>query len=234
MRDRLRGLWARLLAACFQTRCIACKAWASAPLCTSCDQPLPPFPSDACPRCLGSQTPCPLCTASSPLAQVYAAAPYTGLMRLAIHALKFDGRPELADWLAAHMTTSLPQLDSDWILVAVPLSGDRLRSRGYNQANWLAQRIRGYAKAPQLLRRSRFTPSQVGQGRDERWQGMRDAFEASPDVKGKRILLVDDVLTTGATLTWAAHALKSAGAAEVRALVAARAQLKKKGQVSVE
>ena len=228
MRDRLRGLWARLLAACFKTRCIACNSWATAPVCASCDQPLAPFPAAACPRCRGSQTPCPLCTASTPLSQVYAAAPYEGLVRLAIHAMKFDGRPELADWLAPHMSASLPGLEGDWTLVPVPLGGDRLRSRGYNQAEWLSNRLPGFAHAPDWLVRVRDGASQVGQGRTERWEGLHAAFQAKPSVANKRILLVDDVLTTGATLFWAAQALRDAGACEVRALVAARAQLLKK------
>jgi ComF family protein len=130
------------------------------------------------------------------------------------------------------MTETLPPLDPDWVLVPVPLSRERLRQRGYNQAEWLTQGITGYRKAPHWLIRTRHTPSQVGHGSAQRWAGLREAFHADPAVDGRRILLVDDVLTSGATLTWAAHALREAGARDVRAVVAARAQLMQKAPPS--
>lgn len=222
MRSRLRLLWARLLAACFLSRCLGCKTWTRASLCPACETSLSPFPDDACPRCLGHHASCPL--EGSPLSHIYALAPYQGALRKAIHALKFEARLDLPLWLGPRMARRISHLEPDWLIVPVPLSNERLRSRGYNQAELLALCLDRRVDA-HLLRRIRATSSQVGHTRTERWEGMRDAFEAAPTVSGQRILLVDDVLTTGATLTWAAHALRAAGAREVRALVAARTPL---------
>lgn len=225
MRSRLSALWARLLTACFQCRCVGCKAWGTLPVCARCAETLPRFSPDACPRCMGDLRPCPLCNERPPFERVHALAPYEGLIRLAILAMKFDRRPEVADWLGDRLADSLPSLDADWILVPIPLSPERLAERGFNQAELLAQRIRGRRVETRWLRRTRSTPSQVGQAKAERWQSLAGAFEASPKAQGRRILLVDDVLTSGATLSWAAHALKNAGAVEVRAVVAARTPL---------
>lgn len=228
MHARLRGLWARWLDACFQTRCVGCRSWGRSPVCDACERSIAGFPPDACPRCMGDRLPCPFCRLPHPLSHVHAAAPYEGVIRRAVHALKFDGRRELARWLGDRMKASLPPLEKDWVLVPVPLSPERLRMRGFNQAALLAQRIPSFPTAQDGLVRLRNSPPQVGQGRAERWESMQGAFEAARTVEGRRIILVDDVLTTGATLSWAAKALKDAGALEVRAVVAARALISKK------
>lgn len=232
MRDSLRGLWSRLLASCFQTRCVGCRAWGAEAVCAPCATTLPAFSPTTCSRCRGALSPCPLCDDQGALATVYAVAPYAGLLRDAVLGLKFEARHDLADWLGARMADALPPGSGHGVLVPVPMSAERLRQRGFNQAEWLArgmQRRRpDLQKASHWLSRPRHTPRQVGQGREDRWASMRDAFAAPRDVHGQRILLVDDVLTTGATLSWAADALRRAGAREVRAVVAGRAQLMQK------
>lgn len=221
----LRDLKSRLLALCFQSRCVGCRRWASQPVCFACSAAFPVFPADTCPRCRGTVLPCPLCTSESPLTAIYAAGPYHGVLREALHGLKFEARRDLARWLGARMRLALPALDSGWIVIPVPLSPERLRQRGYNQADWLAREIRGFPQRPRWLMRVKHTASQVGRSRRDRWQSLEQAFAASSRVAGQRILLVDDVLTTGATLYWAAKALEARGAVEIRALVAGRTPL---------
>ncbi len=113
-------------------------------------------------------------------------------------------------------------------LVPVPLFATRERGRGFNQSALIARRIAGddLPVVPGWLARTRDTPPQVGQDRAARHANVADAFTC-PDpaaVRGRRILLFDDVATTGATLDACARALRGAGAASVRALVVARAE----------
>jgi len=111
--------------------------------------------------------------------------------------------------------------------VPVPLSRERQDGRGFNQSLLIARRLAGDALPviPGWLARMRDTPSQVGQDREARHANVAGAF-ACPDpaaVRGQRILLLDDVATTGATLDACARALRAAGVASVHALVVAKA-----------
>lgn len=130
--------------------------------------------------------------------------------------------------LARLMFPSVANYESQFdIVIPVPLGRERLKERGYNQANLLAHPIALQVNrpfTPQALFRSRETGSQVGLNAQERKQNVKNAFQGRPSlVAGKRILLVDDVATTGATLSECSTALKQAGAEHVIALTLARA-----------
>lgn len=115
--------------------------------------------------------------------------------------------------------------DSETLLVPVPLAPSRLAARGFNQAWELTRVAARRAQRPasaHWLRRERATASQRGLTRDVRQRNLRDAFVASDRVRGRRVVLIDDVMTTGATCHAAAQALKRAGATYVLAAVALR------------
>ncbi|MEM8600325.1 MAG: phosphoribosyltransferase family protein [Bacteroidota bacterium] len=134
--------------------------------------------------------------------------------------LKYGNRPHLGDALGRWLAESLPEASFD-LVVPVPLHGQRLLARGYNQSARLA---RGAASARELpyheglLRRARPTRTQTKLGHGERWDNVRGAFvlpSASTEegqIEGRHVLLVDDVMTTGATLAAAALPLVDAGA----------------------
>jgi ComF family protein len=134
--------------------------------------------------------------------------------------------------LAEHMAGWLHQLviQSGWqvdVIVPVPLAADRFRVRGYNQADLLAVGLAKRLELPaegHLLTRVRATRSQVGLAPGERWRNVRGAFQAVPNLaQGRNVLIVDDLCTTGATLTECASALYEAGSEEVRAVTVGRA-----------
>jgi ComF family protein len=152
---------------------------------------------------------------------------YDGLARKAVHTLKFRSGRYLVDLMAAQMQTAFAQrpLAAD-LLIPVPLSTARMRDRGYNQAELLARGIEaaaGAALAPTLLAREERRAQQTLAAADRR-QNVRGAFRCVDPtrVRGKRCLVLDDVMTTGATLSACADALVAAGAARVSAVVYAR------------
>ena len=149
-------------------------------------------------------------------------------VRALIHAFKYQGYCFLADYLGTCMAQEFARYEElsgvDWVM-PVPLHPKKLRARGYNQSQLLAQafcRNSGLVLHTSGLIRRVDTRSQAQLNRKERLQNMADAFEAGPEVKGKRILLIDDVATTGATLEGCALALKRAGARQVMAFTLAR------------
>lgn len=203
--------------------CASC--WASVvpitpPCCRTCGDPLPAW------RVLSvAEELCPRCRRRQPLVSLARAiGPYEGTLRAIVHALKYDGRPTLARHLGARMRQAgAAVLSGADLVVAVPLHRSRERARGFNQARELGRHL-GIPVADALVR-TRRTPSQADLPAARRHANVRGAFAWRPGVavRGRTIVLVDDVSTTGATLNACAGPLLDAGAAEVRALTAARA-----------
>jgi ComF family protein len=143
-----------------------------------------------------------------------------------IHRFKYEGYFALGRPLAALMIAAWPRWQSPPdLILPIPLHDRRRRQRGYNQSELLARPLGqalGIPVETASLRRTRPTIPQVGLGPDERRENVRGAFAAGPGVAGRRVLLIDDVLTTGATMSAAAEALLAAGAAGVAAYCLAR------------
>jgi ComF family protein len=156
--------------------------------------------------------------------RVWSPVAYSGPARDLVRALKFSGAVRVADAMAAQMTANAaPELLSGRTAVPVPLHPQRLRARGYNQAAVIATALRRRAGLEVLdcLARSGESTVQVGRHRAERRAGPAGQIEARGRAPG-RVLLVDDVVTTGATLAACARALARAGAAETAAVTFAR------------
>lgn len=154
-------------------------------------------------------------------------ADYEGLIKKSIHRLKYQNDISLAYELSKFLTILLES--TDWhvdIVIPVPLSKHRLDARGYNQASLLAFPLALGLKSSYTTKglvRVRETRSQVSLGLLERRENVRNAFLADPKVvKDKVVLLVDDVMTTGATINSAAQALHSAGVRKVLGLTVAK------------
>ena len=163
---------------------------------------------------------------------VIALGPYAGPIRHLCLRLKAERNAWLAPWLAGVLAEAraeaLARVPGDAWVVPIPLHWRRRWWRGYNQSEALALGLSRRLALPMAhpLRRVRATPPLARSGRSERARAMRDAFRAkdSPSLQGRVVLLVDDILTTGATCGAAARALKRAGAARVIAVVVGRAE----------
>lgn len=159
-----------------------------------------------------------------------AAALHEGPVRTLVHDYKYLGkvhlRRPLALLIAERLVEAVSRRGAD-LIVPVPLHVRRLRSRGFNQSLLLAEMVSRRWQLPlerRLLRRVRWTEPQINLAPRERRENVRGAFAVADNerVSGKRIVLVDDVLTTGSTVDECAGALKRAGAAEVMVVTVAR------------
>lgn len=204
------------------TGCVCPRCWntirlITPPICDRCGDPLP-RPNGHCPDC--SRT-------SSVIGRARAIGEYDGTLREIVHALKYAGRLSLARPVAERMRQRGRDLiDAVDYVVPVPLHWRRQYERGFNQARELAR----YLGPPvvEALRRRRATRAQVELAADRRRANVAGAFARreswvqSSSIQGKRLLLIDDVSTTGATLDACAQVLKEGGASDIYALTAAR------------
>jgi ComF family protein len=228
--------WRRWLTRLWPGRCLLCGAGGAGgrDLCAACAGELPGNPI-RCPRCaLPLVVAAPACgeCLRSPPAFAWTRAPFRYVFPLdrLLTRFKYAGDLAAGRLLAELLGDALdddPRLgDRDGVLVPVPMAPDRLVERGYNQAlelaRPLAQRL-GLPLATAGLARVRATPRQAGLSARARRRNLRGAFVAAPEMVGRRVVLVDDVMTTGATLRECARALRRAGAMEVGVVAVARA-----------
>lgn len=153
--------------------------------------------------------------------------PYTPAVSRLIKDMKYSDRPGLSDVLAPFLALALSSMNPMRpLLLPVPLHAAKRRERGYNQSHLLSlgvSRLTGIEVARGALVRSRNTSSQAGLDGERRLVNMRGAFRAAGDerIAGRHVILIDDVVTTGATLAECAGALRAAGAREVTGCVVA-------------
>ncbi len=215
--------------------CAICRGWGGQRVCAACEQRY----VAALPRCrrCALQVPagtavCGAClTDPPPFVSAIAAVDYDHPWDGLITHFKFHAALDLAPALAAQMLAALRRSDAPApaLLLPVPLSEARLRERGYNQAWELVRRLGRTLRCPtdaRLLLRVRDTPHQLAFPPAQRAGNVRAAFAVEPrrvgELHGRSVTLVDDVMTTGATLAEAARTLLQAGAAEVGVWVVAR------------
>jgi len=189
--------------------CVACGAWAGAaePLCGVCRGRV---------RWL----------AADPVDGVWAPVAYDGPARRVVAALKFRSAIRAADAMAAAIVAGAPEgwLEAGAVLVPVPLHPARRRRRGFNQAERLAAAVGRRSGLPLVdaLARAGGRGTQMGRGRAERLAALDGAVRVTRQPVPRSVVLVDDVVTTGATLAGCRDALLAAGAVEVRAVAYAR------------
>jgi ComF family protein len=221
-------------------RCLSCDARVSEQtgLCAECWSRMPFLERPWCQRLgipfsydVGDGAWSPQAIASPPVFdRLRAVAFYDGPARQMVHALKFSGRRELARPMARWMARSGSELlSSDSLLVPVPLHWMRLLQRRFNQAADLAKEVArecGGQFEPQVLRRQKRTRRQVGLSAKDRHKNVRSAFKVDGGradlVQGRHVVLIDDVLTTGSTVSACCKCLLSSGAASVDVLTFAQ------------
>jgi ComF family protein len=227
---RLKQLAGRWLDNALPGSCLLCGSdGPDALLCPACAADLPAPPSACCPQCAEQTTHgerCGACLTDPPhFDRTLAAFRYDFPADRIIHALKYGHQLAVANWLG-HRLAALIEEAGEQLIMPLPLHPERLRERGFNQSMEIARVIGNglnLAVDHHSLFRNRATPRQADLPLKERRKNVRGAFECTANMTGKSILLIDDVMTSGATLNECARVLKLHGAAHVTAVVAARA-----------
>jgi len=214
----------------FIESCPACGGPSDGGFCEFCAAAFARVPN-ACARCGLEQpvTRCPLAVAGWDVDGMLAAFSYGPPLDHYVHALKYRGTRSLGRALALLIVPALDRFRGEIdALVAVPLHRKRRCERGYNQAQEIARTLARELRLPVLTRgiaRRWATPAQTGQGALERRASVAHAFRVARDCTGRRIAIVDDVVTTGATVNALAAELRAAGAARCVVIAVARTPL---------
>ena len=195
------------------------------PVCFGCQRP----DTSICELCRQELLAAPLNVQSNNGARGYQALTtgrHAGILRRAVQAFKYEGITELDELLGARLLAALAIDDRQFdCIMPVPLHKRRLRERGYNQAELLCRLLERQLRIEcrtDLLIRNRDTKQQAQLSKEERKTNVNGAFDVIGEVRGRRILLVDDVLTTGETISECVKELRAKGAAEVLCLAVTR------------
>jgi ComF family protein len=220
---------ARVLGALLPQDCVLCGAPSGDRyVCSPCAAELP-WLGDGCPQCAlpspGGRV-CGRCLARPPAYDATLACfAYEFPIDRLVHALKYGGRLALSRWFAWCIAERCADRESPDRILAMPLHRTRLAERGFNQSLEIARhlaRSRGLDLAAEAVIRLRATAPQVDLPLDERSRNVKDAFACTAPVQSAHVAVVDDVMTSGATLDELARTLKRAGAARVTNWVVAR------------
>jgi ComF family protein len=222
-----------LLNVLYPARCPACgdpsDSFATSPICRECWSDITPYDGPKCRICAEPFTSelaelCGTCMSTDPVVKATVCyGIYDEALRESIHRFKFSSQKRLARPLAGLLSTlELPDVD---LMVPVPTSPRGLRERGFSHTLLLSRSLSKERDIPVvtgLLYKKKETPPQVGLSRAERLTNLRGAFSTKRKLKGERVLIVDDVITTGATIRECAKAMRKAGAGDIHATALAR------------
>lgn len=223
------NIFGSILDLLFPPRCLVCASLSDDVYCASCMKDTRPISvlCDVCGRPMRSGGVCDDCgRRRPPFRLARAVALYDGRLKTAIHKLKFRGKKALSAPLSRMMADHLAGdgwkdiLASVDIVTAVPLHRMRLRERGFNQSEMLGRAVAARFNLvfrDDVLEKTRDTKRQFGLMREERFSNVKGAFAVrrAADLRGRRVLLIDDILTTGATAAECSGKIIEAGAAEV-------------------
>ncbi|MDP2828948.1 MAG: ComF family protein [Sulfuricellaceae bacterium] len=214
----------------FPGACILCGARASAfPLCTACHADLPWLTAPACPSCAlpaSEGNRCGHCLKMPPaFSSTRALFAYQFPMDALIHALKYRHRLHIASFLGRELAAEMTHETRPDLIIPMPLHPERLKTRGFNQALEIARQVSARTGVPLQIsgiERIKDSPPQVGMSRKDRVKNLKGAFRTTLALEGKRIAIIDDVMTTGTSCHELSLALLKQGAQDIQVWVVAR------------